>query len=117
MAISHADLKRENCSITNNIQIFLILVSGFLSLKYKLYNTAKPFCLHIFVLTSILVALHLWSRSNFLLLILLLSSDIEMSQGPKLISKESFSIFHWNLNSINAENYTKILLLKAYMAV
>ena len=43
MAISHADLKRENCSITNNIQIFLILVSVFLSLKYKFYDTARQF--------------------------------------------------------------------------
>ena len=48
---------------------------------------------------------------------LILSGDDEMNPGPKLISKESFSICHWNLNSITAHNYTKILLLKAYIAV
>ena len=40
-----------------------------------------------------------------------------MNPGPKLISKESFSICHWNLNGITAHNYTKILLLIAYIAV
>ena len=79
--------------------------------------TQDNFPPYIFVLTSILVALYLWPRSNFLLSILLLSCDVEMNQGSKLISKESFSIFHWNLNSTNADNYTKIPLLKAYIAV
>ena len=31
------------------------------------------------------------SLSNFLLSVLLLSGDVEMNPGPKLISKESFS--------------------------
>ena len=52
------------------------------------------FSLYILILTSILVVLHLWSHSNFLLSILLLSGDAEMNPGPKLISKESFSVCH-----------------------
>ena len=40
-----------------------------------------------------------------------------MNPGRKLISKESFSICHWNFNSITANNYTEVLLLKAYIAV
>ena len=47
----------------------------------------------------------------------LLRGDVEMNPEPKLISKESFSICQWNLNSIAAHNYTKILLLKASIAV
>ena len=43
--------------------------------------------------------LHLWSRSNFLLSMLLLSGDVEMNPGPKSNSKERFSICLWNLNS------------------
>ena len=39
-----------------------------------------------------------------------------MNPGRNLISMESFSICHWNLNSITAHNYTKILL-KAYITV
>lgn len=110
MAISHADLKRQNCSITNNIQIFLILVSVFVSLSSTIPQDNFP--PYIFVSTSILVALYLWSRSNFLLSILLLRSDVEMNQGSKLISKESFSIFHWNLNSTNLTTILKYPFLK-----
>ena len=40
-----------------------------------------------------------------------------MNPGPKLISKESFSTCHWNLNNIAAHNYNKIPLLKEYTAV
>ena len=60
--------------------------------------------------------MHLWPFSNFLLSIVLLTSDVEMNPRPKLISKKSFSICPWNLNSITAHNDTKILLLKAYIA-
>ena len=117
MAISDAVLNKRSFSFSNIIQIFLILVSVFLSLKYKYCNTARHFFLHILILTNILVALHLSSHSDFLLSILSLNGDVEMNPGPKLISKESFSICHWNLNSITAHNYTKILHLKADMAI
>ena len=40
-----------------------------------------------------------------------------MNPGLKLISKESSSACHWNLSSITTHNYTKILPLKAYIAV
>ena len=40
-----------------------------------------------------------------------------MNPGPKVIFKQSFSICHWNLNSMTTHNYNKILLLKVYLAV
>ena len=40
-----------------------------------------------------------------------------MNPGPKPISGKSFSICHWNLNSISAHNYTKISLPTAYVLV
>ena len=40
--------------------------------------------------------------------------DIEENPGPKPSSNQSFSICHWNLNSISAHNYMKISLLRAY---
>ena len=88
-----------------------------MSLKYKYCNTARYSFLHILILTSILVVLHIWSHSNFVLSILLLSGDAEMNPGPKVIFKQSFSICHWNLNSMTTHNYNKILLLKVYLAV
>ena len=47
--------------------------------------------------------------------LILLSGDIETNPGPK--PGQSFSICHWNLNSISAHNYTKISLLTVYVLV
>ena len=44
------------------------------------------------------------------------SGDIEQNPGPKSNSSQSFSICHWNLNSISAHNFIKISLLKSYTA-
>ena len=49
--------------------------------------------------------------------LILLSGDIETNPGPKPVSGQSFSICHWNLNSISAHTYTKIFLLTAYVLV
>ena len=48
---------------------------------------------------------------------ILLNGDIETNPGPKSIAGQSFSICHWNLNSISAHNFTKISLLTAYVLV
>ena len=45
------------------------------------------------------------------------SVDIEKNSGPKPYSCESFSICHWNLNSILAPNFLKLSLLRAYITV
>ena len=54
---------------------------------------------------------HIWLS----LTIIRLSGDIEENPGPKHSSNQSFSICHWNLNSIKAQNYLKISLLRAYI--
>ena len=91
--------------------------SVFLLLKYQYRNIARHIFLNILILVSILVVLLLSSHSNFLLSILSLSGGVEMNPGYKIISNENFLICRWNLYSIIAHNYTKILLLKAYIAV
>ena len=45
------------------------------------------------------------------------SGDIEPNPGPKPTSCRSFSICHWNLNSISAHNFIKLSLLKPYIAI
>ena len=45
------------------------------------------------------------------------SEDIEMNPGPKPNPFHSFSIFHWNLNSLTAHDYLKVSLLRAYVAI
>ena len=49
--------------------------------------------------------------------LLQLSGDIELSPGPKLNSCKSFSICHWNLNSITSHNFIKVSLLTAYNSI
>ena len=50
-------------------------------------------------------------------LLLMLSDDVEINPGPSSNCKESFSICHWNLNSISAHDYFKLFCLKAYIII
>ena len=45
------------------------------------------------------------------------SGYIKMNPGPKPNPCHSFSICHWNLNSLTAHNYLKVSLLWAYVAI
>ena len=47
----------------------------------------------------------------------MLCGDTESNPGPRPNSGQSFSIYHWNLNSMAAHNCSKIFLLKAYNAI
>ena len=49
--------------------------------------------------------------------LLMLCGDIESNPGPRTNSSQSFSICHWNLNSIAAHNFSKNPLLRAYNAI
>ena len=85
--------------------------SSFLSslkLKFHIIHT----CLNLILYISILLpyANHFWLYE----IVLKISGDIEENSGPKPRSNhESFSICHWNLNSISARNYIKLSFLKA----
>ena len=48
-----------------------------------------------------------------------MSGDVEANPGPKRNScqSQSFSICHWNLNSLIAHSFTKVSLLTAYLSV
>ena len=46
-----------------------------------------------------------------------LSGNVEVNPRPKTKANNTFSVFCWNLNSISAHNYSKVSLLKAYLAV
>ena len=56
---------------------------------------------------------HIWLS----LTIIRLSGDIEENPGPICNLNQSFSICHWNLNSITTQNYLKISLLRAYISL
>ena len=63
---------------------------------------------------SVLLYIHyVWFYS----LAIKLSGDIEENPGPKTNSCDCLSICHWNLNSICAQNFIKLSLLRAYISI
>ena len=66
----------------------------------------------LYISILVLYANHFWLDE----IVLKLSGDIEENPGPKPGSNQSFSICHWNLNSISAHNYMKVSLLRAYIS-
>ena len=55
---------------------------------------------------------HIWVCS----ILITLSGDIEKNPLPKPSSCDKFSLCHWNLNSILANNFIKISQLRAYVS-
>ena len=51
---------------------------------------------------------------SLLSLLLLLCGDIERNPGPKKDSWCNFPFCHWNLNSVTAHNFNKLISLEAY---
>ena len=87
------------CHISNLNQNF---VSMFEVLFY-----CWPFCESTFIFLSSLL---------FILIILQCHGDIEPNPGPRKL-KNSFSVCHWNLNSLSEDNFSKLTQLKAYISV
>ena len=102
--------------------LFLASVIMFFQAIINLLLLKSYYKFHSFRVRSVLVSfLYLiiwydfaaWSRP----ILILTSGEIETNPGPKPLVFQSFSICHWNLNSISAHNYTKISLLTAYVLV
>ena len=70
--------------------------------------------IHIHCLVAIVT---IWSLACLYSLLILLSADVELNPGHKRSSTSNISICHWNLNSTSVHNYTKLFLLKAYIAI
>ena len=104
-----------NCAfpLCNISFLFVLLISVFLTLKSNLYRSANYFHTLSFLVAIIMI----WSLSWLYSLLILLSADVEVNPRPKCASTSNISICHWNLNSISAHNYTKLFLLKAYIAI
>ena len=81
--------------LTKNIKIMKILSLGII---------------HIYALAT--YVFHIW----LYLILIKRSGDFEQNPGPISNSSQSFSICHWNLNSISVLNFIKISLLKTYIA-
>ena len=98
--------------VFNNIDF----LSEFCSLKqfpYKNKNYLLVFSDNFLILIVIMFIQFIWVHA----LLIRQSGDIEMNPGPKPNPCHSFSICHWNLNSLTAHNYLKVSLLRAYVAI
>ena len=76
----------------------------------------EPLCLGTNLLYSYVTITYLhflWHHKQRLIL----SNDNEVNPGPRLDSSQNFAICHWNFNSIAAHTFSKINLLKAYLAI
>ena len=94
-----------------NFTLFLVFLL-LLKLKYNARSGSEFFS----ALSFITIVLNVWigTTGTWLYNILIsLSGDVKLNPGLKEKSTSTLSIFHWNLNSITAHNYTKVLLLGA----
>ena len=89
--------------------VFVIVFSPRLSFHITPINTGTS----MLVITAASVFDYLCFKYN----LLLLCGDVEINPGPKQNTAKKITICHWNLNSIAAHNFAKLVLLKAYNSV
>ena len=87
-------------------------------LSLSLYSTFKnctgsilkvsTFSWHLLIANSFLTLLWIYS------LLISLSGDIEQNPGPKWDDNQCFSVYHWNLNSIASDFFSKSQSLIAH---
>ena len=75
--------------------------------KIKLKLILLPFLIIGFCLY------HIWLNTH----VVNISGDVEKNAVPKSYFEQYLTVCHWNLNSIAAHNFIKIVLLKAYLSI
>ena len=93
--------------------LFYIFLIAFLFSKGYFSKINTKLYISIFLLFNILLGVLVWLCSG----LIIFSSNVEENPGPKNSVSECLSIFHWNLNSISARDYSKLFLLKAYIYI
>ena len=96
------------CSLisVNNIILPLSLFSVLFFLKDNVSESSRHFLISILFSTAILLIPFVF----FYNLLVFLSSDVEVNQGPNWKLKEALSICHWNLSSISKHHVAKLYL-------
>ena len=91
----------------------LLFLSVLLLLKHFVSKSTKDQGVAIFLFTLI----HSWVGIWLYTLVISFTGDVKVNPGPRTKASNTFSVRHWNLNSISAHNYSKVSLLKAYLTV
>ena len=105
-----AILLRKNIKIINIVVIRIFHIYVLLIYVLVIY-VLVIYVLVIYVLVIYMLVIYVFPAWLYLILTKR-SGDIEQNPRPKSNSCQSFSICHWNLNSISAHNFIKIFLLK-----
>ena len=95
--------------IRYSLLFYICLCSLFFSRDSVLKITTK-FCILLFLFFHIFEIVFAWLCS----LLVMLSGDIEVNLGPEKKGKDCLSICHWNLDSISAYDYSKLVFLNSY---
>ena len=109
----------QTCSIADYLYLnlfyfsFFMLSIVFFLLKPKVSKGVKFSAFGMFYVICICLLSVKWLYKIFLVL---LSGHVEINPRPRRSTDETFSICHWNLNSLLVYNY-KLFLPKAYTAV
>ena len=105
--------------------VFFIAVIHFIVFLLYIVSLFPEFfqasCKHVFIylrlalyiFMTVLYLRHIWLYS----ILIKLSGDVEENPGPKRKPCQSFSICHWNVNSVSAYNFSKVSLLRAYIFI
>ena len=67
----------------------------------------------ILIITIALLFNYLWFKCN----LLLLCGDVELNPRPNQNTAKEPSICHWNLNSVAAHDFAKLVLFKAFNSI
>ena len=102
-------IAKEIFTVFTSFLIFL-LISGSWSFINLLRIKARFISLLVFRISYICILLAFIHYIWLYLIIFNRSGDIEKNPGAKPNSYQSFSIFHWNLNSVSAHNFLKLSL-------
>ena len=95
-----------------NVVLFLVFVNV-LSPRRSFHVTPINTGTSILIITVVLIFDNLCFKCN----LFLLCGDVELNPWPKQNTAKKYTTCHWNLNSIAAHNFAKLVLLKGYNSV
>ena len=96
--------------------LFTLIVYLESSLSCIMRVQSRTICGYLHIISHISLIVLNVNHFLFFKIFLRLSGDVEENPGSKPSFSQSFSVCHWNLNSIFAINYIKLSLLRAYVS-
>ena len=96
---------KNNLLITATINVVALV---FICFMFKAFLNPKNWKHSLSFLFFTFFVYHPW----LFICLIKISGNVEKNPGPKRYSVQYLTIFHWKLNSIAAQNFIKVALLK-----